>query len=107
MRRLLIAASLFFSACTPKEYHCVASRECVPATGGFGLCVHEHCAFADTSCTSGFRFDDSSGSEAKECVSPTLFPSDGGVADAGAHDAAAADGGGSDAAAAADAGTHD
>lgn len=60
-------------ACKPKEYLCTQNAECVASNNTTGLCVASHCAFYDSSCPSGWRFDDTGGAVAEDCVDPALL----------------------------------
>ena len=90
---ILLAAS----ACKPKEYICSTAEECVASSGGHGLCLASHCAYTDSACASGWRFDDTAGSVANDCADPSLLVADAGVPDATPGDAATDDGGAADA----------
>ncbi len=84
IRSLLAAALLLVplvgGACAPDEFLCKRDPECVGGHGEFGLCLDQHCAFRDTGCTGGFRWDDSAGSQANMCADPQTV---GGHLDAG------------------------
>ncbi len=59
-----------------KEFVCSLDTEC-PASGGeYGRCVNRHCAFSDTSCASGWVYDESAGDDANKCVPNADFVTD-------------------------------
>ena len=74
MLRLLVVCA--FAGCYGDgwSYACTADAQC----GSDGICSDGHCAFVDTSCTSGYRYGELSGPAANECVTqvmPTCQPS--------------------------------
>jgi hypothetical protein len=77
MRYLLcaisLAAALAVTGCKPREFLCSANNECTASNGGYGLCVASHCAFRDESCASRWRWDDTGGDVAEECVPPEVL----------------------------------
>ena len=76
MIRVLVAAALA-AGCNPYgdgwSYACSASSQC----SANGICVDSHCAFVDTACASGYRFEPLSGQLAGQC----WIPADGGTDD--------------------------
>ncbi len=83
--------ALLLAACSAKEYHCAADQECVGSDGKFGLCIEMHCAFKDTGCTGGFRFNDAAGDQANMCATLTQVGAHRDAGAAGPGDAPAAD----------------
>ena len=90
MRGFVLAVLLLAAGCTDKELVCHVDTECVGGHGEFGLCLDSHCAFQDRGCTGGYRWDDSAGAQANQCVDPATVGAhrDGGTA--GTPDAAIA-----------------
>jgi hypothetical protein len=70
---LLGAALALGSGCKPREYVCSMDRECTTSGGGSGRCITGHCAYADSACPSGLRFDDTAGDQSDDCVDPSLL----------------------------------
>ena len=70
---LVLVVSGAGAGCKPKEYVCAQDMECVASNGGYGRCANMHCAFSDATCPSGWRFDDTAGSDADLCVDPALL----------------------------------
>jgi hypothetical protein len=66
MRRLFVVA-LLATGCLPKtEYKCSVNGDC---TAGGSICEPTgYCSFADTSCASGQRYGELSGTYANQCV---------------------------------------
>ncbi|NVB80512.1 MAG: C-type lectin domain-containing protein [Kofleriaceae bacterium] len=65
--RTLMFVALLATGCLPKtEYKCAANGDC--ATGGSICEPTGYCSFADTSCASGQRYGELSGSYANQCV---------------------------------------
>jgi hypothetical protein len=66
MRTMLVVA-LLATGCLPKtEYKCAANGDC--AAGGSICEPTGYCSFADTSCASGQRYGELSGTYANQCV---------------------------------------
>jgi hypothetical protein len=96
IRSFLAAALLACGACSPDVLVCSRDTECVGGHGEFGLCLDSYCAFKDTDCTGGYRWDDSAGPRQNMCADPITVGGhrDAGVgrdaptavADAAAHD---------------------
>lgn len=89
---LLVLVVVSAVACKPRAYECSVDMECTASNGGFGRCLAgaatgtgpKYCAFVDTNCASGFRFDDTAGDYAEDCVDPgALATPDAGVPDGG------------------------
>jgi hypothetical protein len=77
-RVLIAAAAVFVAACSPfggGAFTCDRDDQC----GATGKCTTGFCSFLDSSCTSGYRFGEASGSLANTCVGDTT-PTDGNVA---------------------------
>jgi hypothetical protein len=68
MRRFAMLV-LLLAACGENERRCIRDEECVSKHGDFGLCLDDHCAYKDDSCTGGYKFEDAAGSQANMCVS--------------------------------------
>jgi hypothetical protein len=84
------------AGCKPNEFVCTRNLECTGTGGGTGACVLDHCAYVDGACPSGWRWDDTAGDMADDCVPADLLIPDAGlpdappaVIDAGPPDAAA------------------
>ncbi len=92
-----LATAVAGTGCKPREFVCSANNQCTASNGGYGLCVASHCAFRDESCASRWRWDDTGGDVAEDCVPPEVLEQpDAGVPqiDAGPQaDAAPADSG--------------
>jgi hypothetical protein len=57
------------TGCLPKQYHCASDSEC----GANGACEPTgFCAYADSSCASGMRYGDLSGSYSHVCIGDTI-----------------------------------
>jgi len=106
MRALIAFALVASTGCLkPAAFQCASDSDCTRG-GEQGACeAVGRCSFPDTTCTSGWRFGDLSGSFANQCVGGQ--GADGGVhdaavdsgtgADGGVHDAAVDSGAGADA----------
>jgi len=81
--RWWLAIVAFVAGCLPKQYKCASNSDC----GANGACEPTgFCAYADTSCASGMRYGDLSGSYAHACF--TDFDNDAPFAIDAAADAA-------------------
>jgi hypothetical protein len=81
-RALVGAMTLGVVACSPfggGAFSCERDDQC-----GTGKCSTGYCSFMDSSCPSGYRFGDASGSLANTCVGVTNGGSDGSVIDSDA-----------------------
>lgn len=77
----LLALLLAAAACDSREFKCTANNECLDKHGQPALCLLSHCATPDDLCATHFRWDDTAGVTASQCVSVIdLPPPDAGVA---------------------------
>lgn len=75
VQRVLIVAVAFVAACSPfggGAFSCERDDQC----GATGKCTTGFCSFLDSSCASGYRFGEASGSLANTCVADGA-PTDG------------------------------
>ena len=70
---LVVVASLLGIGCrVAGEFHCETNAQCVGQGGENGACVTGSCAFGDTGCVSGWRYDESAAETiAGTCVGDT------------------------------------
>jgi hypothetical protein len=83
-----LALVVAVGACKPNEFVCTRNVECTGTGGGTGACVLDRCAYVDSACPSGWRWDDTAGDMADDCVPADLLVPDAGLPDAGLPDAA-------------------
>ena len=81
LTRALVAFALAGTgACSQvtSDFSCLTDADCTDADGTLGRCeVDQRCSYADTSCTSGYRYGDLAGQESNACTGDTGGPGTG------------------------------
>lgn len=101
MRHTALALTLLAAACSSKSGAFICSpaipAQCVHANGANAVCIAstDRCAIPDTSCPSGFRYDNNAGPLSGTCVAPAVSGDDMSLGAGGAGGAAGGGMGGS------------